>query len=64
MDGWMTRQRDGYKDMMDDWLDRCSGLMIHRQTDRYDGWMGGWMARWMMDGLLGRWVDRFSGLDG
>ena len=41
-------------------IDRYSGLMTHRQTDRY----GGWMARWMMDGLLGRWVDRFLGLDG
>jgi len=31
--------------MIDEWIDRYSGLMIDRQIDMMDGWVDGWLDR-------------------
>ena len=66
MDGWMNRQRDGYIDMMDEWLDRQIFRTDDTQTDRQiwrmDGQMDdGWITRQMGRQIFGiGWIDTYD----
>ena len=55
MDGQMTRERDGWIDMMNEWLVRQVFRTDDRQIQWMDGWMGGQID--MMD----EWITRQMG---
>ena len=59
----MARQVDGQIDMIDEWIDRYSGLMIDRQIDMMDGWMDGQIDDGWITRQMGRQIFRIGWID-